>query len=94
LIPTEANCQKSALKEKDYGPLLKEDLNCFICEQGFRTIPKLKEHLLEEWDKKARKAKASSQLLEKKRRRETEDAPGADDSSSIPDPKRRGEKSG
>jgi aprataxin len=70
---TICSLQKSALNEKEYEPLLKEDLNCFVCEKSFKNIPKLKEHLQEEWDKKAKKAKRTSSNDDaetKKRKRE------------------------
>jgi aprataxin len=65
--------QNAALKEKDYEPMLKEDLSCFHCERMFKNIPTLKAHLQEEFDKLAKKAKDSSAMrdaLERKRKRE------------------------
>jgi aprataxin len=70
--------------------LLKTELSCFVCDQSFKTIPKLKEHLQQEWDKRAKKAKTLGHVSEQKRKREEH----TDDAATAPDPKRReGEKS-
>jgi aprataxin len=53
----------SDLKKSQYEPLLKEELSCWRCGQAMRNMPTLKTHLQEEWDKAARKAKASSKKV-------------------------------
>ncbi|EIN07393.1 HIT-like protein, partial [Punctularia strigosozonata HHB-11173 SS5] len=45
----------SALDPTRYESLLKEDLSCFRCEQEFKQMPKLKEHLKEEWEKRRKR---------------------------------------
>ncbi|KAF8481535.1 hypothetical protein JB92DRAFT_3037504 [Gautieria morchelliformis] len=57
----------SKLSKSQYEPLLKEDLVCWRCDEAFKAIPKLKEHLRQEWDNDAAKAKA------RKRKREAKD---------------------
>ncbi|KAH7340220.1 HIT-like domain-containing protein [Rhizoctonia solani] len=37
-------------KAQKYEPLLKRDLECFKCQETFKTIPQLKSHLQKEWD--------------------------------------------
>ncbi|KAF6765147.1 HIT-like domain-containing protein [Ephemerocybe angulata] len=49
------------LTPKPYEDLLKRDLECWCCRAGMKNIPKLKEHLQEEWDKHAVKAKRAAQ---------------------------------
>jgi aprataxin len=48
--------QMSALKVSQYECLLKEELSCFRCDQAFKTMPRLKEHLQEEWEKQKKRA--------------------------------------
>jgi len=57
----------ASMKKSQYEPLLKEDLSCWRCHSEFKTIPKLKAHLQEEWDNEAKREKAK---LERKRKRE------------------------
>ncbi|KIJ44100.1 hypothetical protein M422DRAFT_169064 [Sphaerobolus stellatus SS14] len=57
------------LPKSQYEPLLKEDLICWRCNESFKTIPKLKEHLRAEWEKDAAKVK----VKELKRQREDEE---------------------
>jgi aprataxin len=59
--------QMSKLSKSHYDPLLKEDLVCWRCDEVFKAMPKLKEHLRQEWDNDAAKAKA------RKRKREAKD---------------------
>lgn len=47
--------QKIELKATTYEPLLKQPLECFWCEEEFKTMPKLKVHLQKEWDDLAKK---------------------------------------
>ncbi len=67
----------SELKRSQYEPLLKDDMSCFHCGQGFKTIPKLKEHLQDEWNKLAQRhnknAANADNSASKKRKREGED---------------------
>ncbi|KAJ3486610.1 hypothetical protein NLI96_g4134 [Meripilus lineatus] len=60
----------SQLKKTEYEPYLKEDLSCFHCSESFKNMPKLKEHLQEEWNKMSKREKSK---LERKRKRETEE---------------------
>lgn len=46
------------IPKSQYEPLLKEDLVCWSCDQVFKTIPKLKEHLKEKWEKDVARARA------------------------------------
>ncbi|EJU05530.1 HIT-like protein [Dacryopinax primogenitus] len=39
-----------------YEPLLKTDLSCFKCDESFKRMPRLKEHLEDEWKKEKRHA--------------------------------------
>ena len=48
--------QISQLGKTQYESLLKEDLVCWRCDEAFKTIPKLKEHLRQEWENDAAKA--------------------------------------
>lgn len=67
------------LSKSQYEPLLKEDLVCWRCDESFKTIPKLKEHLRAEWEKDAARAKAKGER-ERKRKRD-EDESSADNPS-------------
>ncbi|GBE81931.1 HIT-like domain-containing protein [Sparassis latifolia] len=67
---------KRALTPRQYEDRLKEDLMCFKCDDVFKTMPKLKEHLQQEWDRMAKREKAK---LAKKRKREEEAAAKAGD---------------
>lgn len=49
--------QMSKLNKSQYESLLKEDLVCWRCDEAFKTFPKLKEHLRQEWDKEAAKTR-------------------------------------
>lgn len=62
----------SKLRKSQYEPLLKEDLVCWRCEETFKSIPKLKEHLRQEWEKDAVKAKTRNQ--KRKVREDSEEA--------------------
>jgi len=55
---------KTALNEKVYDPLLKEDLSCFKCGQDFKFMPKLKDHLQEEWETEKKRAKTPDPELQ------------------------------
>ncbi|KAJ7632564.1 HIT-like domain-containing protein [Roridomyces roridus] len=46
------------LDEKQYEPILKEDLVCWRCHKSMKNIPTLKAHLQEEWETQARREKA------------------------------------
>jgi len=50
--------QKSKLDFSSYEKLLKEDLRSWRTGDTFKNMPKLKEHLEQEWDKDARRSKA------------------------------------
>ncbi|KAH7107383.1 HIT-like domain-containing protein [Auriculariales sp. MPI-PUGE-AT-0066] len=39
------------LPEKQYEPLLRQELRCFRCDGEFKNFPALKAHLQQEWDK-------------------------------------------
>ncbi|KAF8590586.1 hypothetical protein K439DRAFT_100458 [Ramaria rubella] len=65
----------SKLDKARYEPLLKEDLSCWRCDETFKTIPNLKEHLRQEWEKDAAKA------ISRKRKREVKDDSEADTTS-------------
>ncbi|GJE86923.1 HIT-like domain-containing protein [Phanerochaete sordida] len=79
--------RKIQLKPSTYEPLLKHDLECFHCNEEFKTMPKLKEHLQEEWDTIAarerpiwaRKKAARKRAEEKKQAAEKARAHGADE---------------
>lgn len=53
------------LNPKTYEALLKEDLSCWHCSVSMKNMPKLKEHLQEEWDKLATREKAKLDRKEK-----------------------------
>ncbi|KZT67782.1 HIT-like protein [Daedalea quercina L-15889] len=60
----------SQLKPSQYEPLLKEPLECWRCNNDFKTMPLLKAHLQGEWEAEAKLEKAK---LEKKRKRVSEE---------------------
>jgi len=64
----------AVMKQSRYEPLLKEDLSCWRCHSEFKTIPKLKAHLQEEWDNETKSEKAN---LERNRKR------GENDESTV-----------
>lgn len=68
----------SKLNKSQYEPLLKEDLVCWRCDDVFKTIPQLKEHLRQEWDNEAAKVKA------RKRKREAREDSDEATSSKRP----------
>jgi aprataxin len=68
----------SKLSKSQYEPLLKEALVCWQCDEVFKTIPQLKEHLRQEWDKEATRAKVG------KRKREARDDSDEATSSKRP----------
>ncbi|EJD46088.1 HIT-like protein, partial [Auricularia subglabra TFB-10046 SS5] len=47
--------QMAKLPKKQYEPLLKEKLMCFRCEQELKTIPALRAHLQEEFDREEKR---------------------------------------
>ena len=59
----------SKLSKAKYEPLLKEDLVCWRCDEAFKTLPKLKEHLRQEWKNDAVKANT------RKRKRQLKEDP-------------------
>ena len=52
--------QKLALSEAEYEPTLKQTLQSFYTDEEFKTIPKLKIHLVEQLGRLERKAKKGS----------------------------------
>lgn len=54
------------LSPKPYEDLLKRDLACWKCESSMKNIPTLKQHLQEEWDKAAAKAKREAATHKRK----------------------------
>ncbi|THH33854.1 hypothetical protein EUX98_g276 [Antrodiella citrinella] len=59
------------LKSSEYEPRLKAELACFHenCYELFKTMPQLKAHLQEEWDKRMAREKAKRERLEKLKRK-------------------------
>jgi aprataxin len=49
-----------------YEALLKTNLECFKCQETFKTIPQLKIHLQKEWDE-------AHDEVESRKRRKTKD---------------------
>ena len=45
------------MKPSNYEPILKEPLVCFRCNSEMKNVPILKNHLQEDWDKLAQRAK-------------------------------------
>jgi len=68
------------LPKSEYEPLLKEALVCWKCDETFKTIPKLKEHLKAEWEKDAARAKAKENRKQKRKREEDKSPDGASSS--------------
>lgn len=64
--------QKAQLNPAEYEPFLKEDLVCFKCHKLFKNIPKLKEHLQEEFDALIKREKAKQERLAKQKRKREE----------------------
>jgi aprataxin len=83
--------QKIALPSKDYEPLLKQDLSCFKCGEEFKTIPKLKDHLQNEWENEGKKIKARE---ERKRKRDEEPAGGEAQDSAVEKQRRKTQNDG
>ncbi|CAE6459422.1 unnamed protein product [Rhizoctonia solani] len=48
--PFNLELKKIAVPAQKYEPLLKKNLECFKCQETFKTIPQLKTHLQKEWD--------------------------------------------
>jgi len=73
------------LKPSEYEPHLKADLICFHenCYKSFKTMPQLKEHLKEEWDKRVAREKTKRERLEKLKRKPASKA-GTSASGSVP----------
>ncbi|TCD68898.1 hypothetical protein EIP91_009448 [Steccherinum ochraceum] len=63
---------KAQLNPAEYEPFLKEDLVCFKCHKLFKNIPKLKEHLQEEFDALIKREKAKQERLAKQKRKREE----------------------
>lgn len=53
------------LDPKPFALLLKEDLSCWRCGSEMKNIPKLKEHLQEEWDRDKAKHERKRKLEQK-----------------------------
>ena len=67
------------LDEATYEKKLKEPLECFRCAKEFKTIPALKTHLQEEFDRMAHRGKAAEADRKRKRNEETEENTERDD---------------
>ncbi|KAF8522306.1 hypothetical protein BU17DRAFT_45097 [Hysterangium stoloniferum] len=67
------------MPKAQYEPLLREDLVCWRCDETFKNIPTLKEHLRQEWQKDLDRAKS------RKRKRDATDRP--DETQSMKRPK-------
>ncbi|CAE7200869.1 unnamed protein product [Rhizoctonia solani] len=61
---------KAAIPTQKYEALLKKDLECFKCQETFKTIPQLKTHLQNEWDKD-QKVECQKSSRDKRSRTET-----------------------
>ncbi|KAF8610152.1 hypothetical protein BDV93DRAFT_601209 [Ceratobasidium sp. AG-I] len=64
--------QKAAIPTSKYEALLKTNLECFKCQESFKTIPQLKIHLQKEWDE------AKEDALQQKRRKTKDKTPEID----------------
>ena len=66
--------KKAAIPTSKYEALLKTNLECFKCQESFKTIPQLKLHLQKEWDE------AKEDALQQKRRKTKDKTPEIDGS--------------
>lgn len=71
------------LDASQYEPLLKDSLCCWQCDRVMESMPRLKVHLQEEFDKLTTREKAK---LERKRKRT--DVPTSSVQASVPDDER------
>ncbi|OBZ75934.1 Aprataxin [Grifola frondosa] len=84
-----------ALKPSRYEPYLKEDMQCWRCNEVFKTMPKLKEHLQQEWDKEASSEKAKMERKLKRKHVEGDPASNEDKvEETLPAKKRATDPSG
>ena len=69
--------ESSQAKDAFYEAILKEPLVSIYTGDEFKNLPRLKEHLEEEWSKRGRKAKAKLKEGEKRSAETLEGAPPA-----------------
>lgn len=75
--------QVAALQKNLHEPLLKEDLECWRCEETFKTMPKLKEHLTREKVAEASKMRNSLQVQKRESPEDGDANDGGDPSSQV-----------
>jgi aprataxin len=62
--------QRASLRQGEFEDLLKEDLRSWRTGEKYSTMPKLKIHLEQEWERETRKGR---EVLAKRRREESDE---------------------
>jgi aprataxin len=61
------------LPKSQYEPILKEDLQCWRCEEAAKNFPALKEHLKEHFDSDCAKSAAKQEREERRKQKRAHD---------------------